>query len=111
VQYFRTIFLIDVEEFINGLDKKTARKVFYNIRLAEKTNDARLFKKLDDVIWEFRTRYMGLQIRLLAFWDKTGDQDCLVVATHGFLKKTDKIPTEEIKRAKERMRKYFNDKD
>lgn len=54
---------------------------------------------------------MGLQIRLLAFWDRTDDQDCLVVATHGFLKKTNKVPIEEIKRAKERMKKYFNDKE
>lgn len=50
MQYFKTIFLIDAEEFISGLDKKTAKKVLYNIRLAEKTNDVRLFKKLDDMI-------------------------------------------------------------
>jgi hypothetical protein len=39
--------------------------------LAEQTNDPRLFNKLQNDIWEFRTKYAGLQIRLLAFWDKT----------------------------------------
>jgi hypothetical protein len=41
--------------------------VFYNIDLAEQTNDPKLFKKLKNDIWEFRTLYAGLQIRLLAF--------------------------------------------
>ncbi|MFN3802894.1 hypothetical protein [Belliella pelovolcani] len=30
---------------------------------------------------------MGLQIRLLAFWDKDGSEETLVLATHGFVKK------------------------
>ena len=49
------------------LDIKAVRKLFYNIDLAERTNDPRLFKKLQGDIWEFRTNYAGLQIRLLAF--------------------------------------------
>ena len=84
MQYFQTIFLEEADEFIAGLDVKIARKVFYNIDLAEQTNDTRIFKKLQNEIWEFRSMYSGLQIRLLAFWDKTDNKETLVIATHGF---------------------------
>ena len=67
MRYFETIFLSEADTFIAKLDVKTIRKVFYNIDLAEQTNDPRLFKKLQNDIWEFRTNYAGLQIRLLAF--------------------------------------------
>lgn len=99
MQYFTTIFLEEADKFIAVLDVKTVKKVFYNIDLAEQTNDPKLFKKLQKDIWEFRTKYLGLEIRLLAFWDKTNDQETLVVATHGFIKKVDKVPGNEIDRA------------
>jgi len=99
MQYFQTRFLEEVDKFLAKLDAKTIKKVLYNIDLAEHTNDPKLLKKLQNDIWEFRTKYGGLQIRLLAFWDKTDGKETLVVATHGFVKKMDKIPKEEIERA------------
>ena len=87
MQYFQTIFLEEADNFISKLDIKSIKKVFYNIEIAEQTNDPELFKKLEDEIWEFRTKYLGSQIRILAFWDKTNKQETLVLATHGFLKK------------------------
>jgi len=110
VHYFQTIFLEEANEFIAQLDQQTARKVLYNIDLAEQTNDPRLFKKLHDEIWEFRTRQGNNQIRLLAFWDKTYNKNTLVVATHGFFKKVDKVPGNEIQRAKNIRKKYFDAK-
>lgn len=89
---------------------KTIKKILYNIDLAEQTNDPRLFKKLKDEIWEFRTKYEGLQIRLLAFWDKTGNEQTLVIATHGFIKKVDKVPGKEIDRAVRIREQYFRDR-
>lgn len=71
MRYFETIFLADIDDFFTILDHKTVRKILYNIDLAEQTNDPKLFKKLQNNIWEFRTKYAGLQIRLLAFWDKS----------------------------------------
>jgi phage-related protein len=108
MRYFETKFLEEVDEFISKLDSKTARKIIYNIDLAEQTNDPRLFKKLQNDIWEFRTKYAGLQIRLLAFWDKTDNKETLVIATHGFVKKVDKVPGNEIERAERIRDKYFN---
>lgn len=110
MQYFQTQFLEEAERFISELDKKTARKVFYNIDIAEQTNDPKLFKKLKLDIWEFRTLYAGLQIRLLAFWDKTDGKETLVIATHGFIKKVDKVPMNEIERAVKIKEKYFKNK-
>jgi len=71
MKYFETRFLEEANKFISKLNLKTVKKIFYNIDLAEQTNDPKLFKKLQNDIWEFRTKYAGLQIRLLAFWDKT----------------------------------------
>lgn len=104
------IFLEEVDKFISGLDRKTIKKIFYNIDVAEQTNDPKLFKKLRNEIWEFRTIYRGLQIRLLAFWDKTDNKETLVLATHGFIKKVDKIPVKEIDRAVRIREKYFKNK-
>ena len=70
MQKFQTRFLEEADKFISELDSKTVRKIFYNIDLAEQTNDPKLFKKLKNDIWEFRTVFAGIQIRLLAFWDK-----------------------------------------
>jgi phage-related protein len=110
VKYFETRFLEEADKFIAELDLKTAKKVFYNIDIAEQTNDPRLFKKIQNEIWEFRTLYSGLQIRLLAFWDKTEPKQTLVFATHGFIKKEQKTPVDEIARAERIRKKYFEQK-
>ena len=110
MRYFETKFLEAADEFISGLEAKVIKKIIYNIDLAEQTNDPKLLKKLQNDIWEFRTKYAGLQIRLLAFWDKTDNKETLVIATHGFIKKTDKIPANEIDRAVRLKDKYFKNK-
>ena len=88
MQYFQTLFLEEADKFIAGLDPKAARKIFYNIDLSEQSNDPKLFKKLHKDIWEFRTKFGGQQIRLLAFWDKDAATETLVFATHGLIKKS-----------------------
>jgi len=107
VRYFETRFLKEADEFVAKLDKKSAKKVFYNIDLAEQTNDPKLFKKLNKEIWEFRSLYLGNQNRLLAFWDKTEPTATLVLATHGFIKKGDKVPNNEIEKAERIREEYF----
>jgi len=46
----------------------------------------------------------------LAFWDKTEKTETLVVATHGIIKKTDKVPKGEIEKARAIMRLYLHQK-
>lgn len=100
MQRFRTIFLEEVDEFFDELDDKVKAKILFNIDKAEQTNDPRLFKKLTPEIWEMRSKYENLQYRLLAFWDKRDNEDVLVICTHGIVKKTDKVPSKEIEKAK-----------
>lgn len=110
VRYFETRFLEETNQFIAQLDKKSAEKIFYKIDLAEQTNDPKLFKKLHGEIWEFRSKYLGNQYRLLAFWDKTDKKRTLVLATHGFIKKEKKIPQKELNRAERIRQEYFRRK-
>jgi len=110
MRFFETRFLEESNKFLAGLDAKAAQKVLNNIDLAEQTNDPKLFKKLNKDIWELRTRYAGLQIRLLAFWDSTDIKETLVIATHGFIKKVDKVPENEIDRAIRIRKRYFENK-
>ena len=108
MRYFETVFLEEAHAFIAQMDSKTVRKIFYVIDLAEQTNDPKLLKKIQQDIWEFRAHYAGLQIRLLAFWDKTDNSKTLVVATHGFIKKSNRVPKNELARALRLREKYFN---
>lgn len=61
-------------------------------------------------LWEFRLRFNKNFYRLLAFWDRDGEIESLIVATHGFLKKTNKTPTSEIRKAESLKIKYFETK-
>ena len=104
---FEIEFLEDAREFLAKIDIKTRNKILFNIDKARITNDPVLFKKLDTEIWEFRTKYNKQHYRLLAFWDKRNNKNTLVICTHGFIKKTDKVPKGEIERAKQMMKMYF----
>lgn len=105
--FFEVILLEEAMEFVDSLDKKSRLKILYNMDRAKLTNDPKLFKKLEDDIWELRTVYGGLQYRLLAFWDKTGKTETLVISTHGIIKKVDKVPKKEIEKAKRIRKDYF----
>jgi len=108
---FRILFLEEAKGFLDGLDEKARDKIVYNIWKARSTNDKELFKKLQDEIWEFRTKFNKTYYRLFAFWDKTDKTDTVVISTHGLIKKTDKIPKSEIEKAERLREKYFNDKN
>ena len=108
---FRVEFLEEAKAFLDGLDEKARDKIVYNIWKVRSTNDKELFKKLQDEIWEFRTKFNKTYYRLFAFWDKTNKADTVVISTHGLVKKTDKIPKSEIERAEKLKEKYFNNKN
>ena len=103
-------YMEEVIDFLQSIDKKASKKIFYNIDKAKEENDPKLFKKLNGNIWEFRALYNGLQYRLLAFWDKTEGIDTFVIATHGIIKKTDKVPPKEIEKAEKIRTSYFEEK-
>ncbi|MBR4856442.1 MAG: type II toxin-antitoxin system RelE/ParE family toxin [Bacteroidaceae bacterium] len=107
---FKTIFLEEARAFFGSLSLQVRNKILYNIDKVEGgVISSDLFKKLEGTdIWEFRTQYNGIQYRLFAFWDT--DQETLVVATHGIVKKVWKIPIKEIVKAEEIRKQYFNSK-
>ncbi len=109
-QKFRVAFLEDAKKFLESLDEKSREKIYYNIWKSTQVNDNELFKKLKDEIWEFRTLHNRKYFRLFAFWDKKNNEDTVVIATHGLIKKTDRIPKVEFNRAENLRIQYFNEK-
>jgi len=107
LEKFDVIFLEDAHEFLVTVKPKARLKLIYNIDKSKQLNDPKLFKKLESEIWEFRAEFIKLQHRLLAFWDKRNAKKTLVVCTHGFIKKDDKVPKAEIDKAKTIMKRYF----
>jgi phage-related protein len=104
---FEVTFLEEAIDFLESLDEKDRKKIIFNIDKSRFVNDPKLFKKLTDDIWEFRTKYGSKQYRLLAFWDKRSKKETLVVATHGIIKKVDKMPKKEITKANKIKTEYF----
>ena len=104
---FQLALLDEAVKFLQELPQQAYKKILYNIgRVAGGERNNELFKKLENSeIWEFRTLYNGIAYRLFAFWDT--EEQTLVVATHGIIKKPQKTPKKEIARAETRMKKYF----
>lgn len=101
-------YLEGAVSFLKSLDSQVAAKIMYNIDKSKYVLDKELFKKLEDTdIWEFRTLYNGIAYRLFAFWDTR--KDALVIATHGFIKKTNKTPQKEIAKALAIRERYFHE--
>ena len=105
---FKVLFLADAFEFLEQLEDKSRRKVLYNMNKVSKRNDGELLKKINDNIWEFRTLYGNTQIRFFAFWDTSVKGDSKLIITHGFIKKSLKLPMQEIQKAEMMRRLFFN---
>ena len=103
----KVIYLPEAYEFLRSIGNDAREKILYNIKKVHLgLNDASLLKKLKGTeIWEFRTLHAGNCYRMFAFWDTR--TDTLIVATHGFVKKTQKTPTKEIAKAEALRKDYF----
>ena len=106
---FEIEVLEEAQEFIESLTPEARKKIYYNIGKSRYYIDKEIFKKLENTdIWEFRTLYNKMAYRLFAFWDNGNKK--LVVATHGIIKKTQKTPRKEIKKAENIREQYFKEK-
>jgi phage-related protein len=104
------LFLEDAEKFFHGLPQKMKDKFsisFYKVKNGYK---GPWFEKLKgtDGIFEFREKGFDKYYRIFAFWDKTPEQETLIIGTHGMDKKTNKTPAKEIKKAESIKKMYFN---
>ena len=86
-----------VQEFLDSLTGKVAQKIIWVLRLLEdiETVPSTYFKKLTGTdIWECRIQYGSNSYRIFCFFDSHS----VIVLTHGFMKKTQKTPKQEIER-------------
>jgi toxin-antitoxin system, toxin component, relE family len=106
---FKIVYTEEAIDFLRHLPQKVKAKVVYNIGKSMYVLDNSLFKKLENTdIWEFRTLYNGNAYRLFTFWDT--EEDTLVIATHGMIKKSQRTPLKEIEKAEDKRKEYFMNK-
>ena len=99
-----------VEKFIDSLNGKQAQKVAWVLNLIEELDSVpvRYFKKLvnTDDLWEVRVDSGSNTFRLLGFFDESR----LFILVHGFQKKSQKTPKQDISLAQDRKKDYFRRK-
>ena len=99
-----------VEEFLDDLTAKQAKKVVWVLNLVEEHTNvpSKYFKKMvnTDNLWEVRVNFGSNIFRILCFFD--GSE--IIILTHAFQKKTQKTPGQAIKTAEKRMNDYFKRK-
>ena len=91
-----------VERFIDGLREKTRAKVFSEVAMLSEFGPVvgmPYARQLEEGIFELRVSQGKDEVRIMYFFAPSQR----IVLTHGFLKKTEKTPSREIRRAK-RMR-------
>jgi len=94
-----------IKDFIDSLNEEQQKKV---LALLHSSADNRLprniekFRKVSDNIWEFKS----YQVRILCTFDKGR----MILLLNGFIKKQQKTPIEEIKRAERLLSEYKNNR-
>lgn len=96
-----------IEEYLDSLNGKQAQKVLWVLRLIEELEvvPIQYFKKLVGTqnLWEVRIQFGGDIIRLIGFFENGK----LLILTHGFTKKTQKTPKQDIELATRRMEEHL----
>jgi phage-related protein len=96
-----------VKEFLDSLSGKAAQKVTWVLKIIEDLAivPEKYFKKLDSYnIWECRIDFSGNTYRILGFIHNGYN----VILTNGFIKKTRKVPKQEIELALTYKYDYIN---
>ncbi len=87
-----------VSDYLRGQSKRVRGEAGWLLERLEREGNSLerpVTDFLDDGIYELRVIVDRQQHRILYFFNKE-----IIVATHGFLKKTPKVPKEQIERAK-----------
>lgn len=96
-----------IEEFLDSLTAKEAQKIAWVQRIVREQPmvPKEYFKKLigTEGIWEIRASYGNKEFRLLGFFHEGN----LVILTNGFVKKSQRTPTEEIELAEKRKKDFI----
>lgn len=96
-------------EFYNELPKVVQEKIDYvfEIIISLDRIPKKFFKHVDDGIYEIRVERDSNIYRIFSFFD----DGKLVILLHGFQKKSQKLPAQEVKRAKKLRKMYYDDKE
>jgi phage-related protein len=95
-----------VEQFLAGLEAAARAKVVRNLEMLRTLPvvPAKFWRKLSDQkLWEVRAEYAGNIYRILATTTK-GNR---VILLHGFQKKSQKTPRQDMEIAQQRQKRYF----
>ena len=99
-----------VAEWLHSLDDERAKAVAIGVKFFEEYPNSvvptKFFEKVTDHIWEIKTHYGKEQFRLLAFMDS----GTIIIAVHGFAKKSMDLKKQDLDLAEERRRDYFRRK-
>ncbi len=109
IEFYRfTNGISPIEEFLDSLNGKQAKKVVWVLRLIEELEvvPRQYFQKMVNTedLWEVRVQFGGNIFRLLGFFE----QGTLLILTHGFAKKTQKTPAQDIALATLRKHEYLS---
>jgi len=101
----------EFEEYLDSLPKQDSAKLLAIIKNTEDLGIAiaikmKWVKKLEKNLFEIRSR-QGSDIQRALYFHKSGKK---YIITHGFTKKTDKTPKQEIEHAK-MMRQRYGEKE
>ena len=96
-----------VEDFLDSLSDKHTEKVLWVLRIIRNLDyvPKEYLKKLisTDDLWEIRVKSGNNQFRIICFFD----HGKIIVLTHWFAKKSQKVPKKEIKLSQERKKDYI----
>lgn len=113
MQKYRTIisYKIYFEDFVSQQRPKVIKKIFQTLRIIEQIEriPSTYLKYIEgtDGLFEIRIMFGSDIFRIFCFFD----EGKLIVLLSGFQKKTQKTPSEEIKRAERLKNEYFNEKN
>lgn len=97
-----------VVEYLDGIDAKQAAKVLWTLSAIKLTHPAPsvYLKKMvaTNDLWDVRVVFAGNIFRLLGWMDGMNK----LVLAHGFTKKTEKTPPQEIQTTETRKKIYEN---
>ncbi len=99
------------EKFYDTLTLKVQKKILWTFRILEELERIpevyMKYLKNTSGIYEIRVQVGSNIYRIFCFFDK----DNLVVIGHGFKKKSQKIPKQEIERAEQIKKEYYESKE
>ena len=99
------------EKFYDSLTLKVQKKILWTFRILEELERIpevyMKYLKNTSGIYEIRVQVGSNIYRIFCFFDK----DNLVVIGHGFKKKSQKTPKQEIERAEQIKKEYYESKE